>query len=164
MRTANSNTGIVLYTVDAQFAESALRAVSSTRSTRLATSLIKVMNAVEKNDCSVLVTDISADNARLQKIISALKQLRPELVTIVVSDSGDTTDMVQLINHGQIFRFLKKPVMPERFKAAIEAAIDKSTELRTNPDTTRRHKVSTAQIDVRANDSLDVTLRRNGLY
>ena len=151
--------GIVLYTVDSLFAESALRTLSATRSTTLATSLIKVMRAIEHHRCGILVTDISGNSARLQRIISALKQVRPELVTIAVSDTRDTTEMVELINHGQIFRYIQKPVSPERLKAAVEDASAKSIELQDSPGAVRRHAVAAPLPGPSAADTLSQVLR-----
>lgn len=151
--------GIVLYTVDSLFAETALRTLSANRSTTLATSLIKVMRAIEQHRCGILVTDISGNSARLQRIISALKQVRPELVTIAVSDTRDTTEMVELINHGQVFRYLQKPISPERLRAAVEDASAKSLELQNNPGALRRHTVAAPMAGPSAADTLGQVLR-----
>ena len=160
---ARKDLGVVVYTVDAQFAETALRALSKERSTTLATSLIKVMDALERNRCGVLVTDISTNGARLQKIIAALKQLRPALVTIVVSDTRDTTDMVNLINRGQIFRYLQKPVTDRRLHSEIEAASAKSIELETDPAAASRHVVALPTGAVGAAATLDLALQQTGV-
>lgn len=158
---ATRELGVVLYTVDAVFAETAIRALSSQRSTTLATSLIKVMRALEKTQPGVLVTDISTNGPRLQKIVSALKQLRPDLVTIVVSDTSDTTDMVNLINHGQVFRYLQKPVQAQSFISAVDAAARKSMELKTNPASAVRHSVIPTSPSASASDTLRSALRGN---
>ncbi len=151
--------GVVLYTVDSLFAETALRTLSANRSTTLATSLIKVMRAIEQHRCGILVTDISGNSARLQRIISALKQVRPELVTIAVSDTRDTTEMVELINHGQVFRYLRKPVSPEQLSAAVKDASAKNLELQNNPGALRRHTVAAPIAGPSAADTLDQVLR-----
>lgn len=158
---SSKDVGIVLYTVDSLFAETALRALSTVRNTTLATSLIKVMRAIEQQRCGVLVTDISGNCARLQRIVSALKQVRPELVTIAVSDSRDTTEMVRLINHGQVFRYIRKPVSPEQLRTAIEAASIKNIELRKNPSLARRHAVTAPPTAPSAADTLSRVLREN---
>lgn len=161
-RATKQELGVVLYTVDSVFAETAIRALSAKRNTTLATSLINVMTALEKTQPGILVTDISTNGARLQKILSALKQLRPDLVTVVVSNSSDTTDMVNLINHGQIFRYLQKPVAAGTLIEAIDAAAVKSLELRTNPDAMRRHSVVPASPTLTPVGSLQRALRGNG--
>ena len=133
--------GVVVYTVCAEFAETAIRTLAADRSTILATSLIKVMETIEKRLAGVLITDYTSNSARLQRMIGALKQYLPELVTIVVSDDRDTTDMINLINYGQIFRYIVRPVSPEQLRHDIDAAVVKHLSLRSRPDEIRRHTV-----------------------
>lgn len=138
---ASSNVGVALYTVDSAFAESAIRAVSPRRSVDLATSLINVMRTIEKGDVGVLVTDISRQTSRLQRIIGALKQMCPELVTIVVTNSRDSTEMIRLINYGQVYRHVVKPIDQDPFVADVEAAVAKHLDLQSHPESVLRHSV-----------------------
>lgn len=133
--------GVVIFTVDPTFAEIAIRAVSADRDTILATSLTKVALAIERNHAGVLLTDFTSKSAVLQKIISALKQSLPELVTIVASDSRDTTDMISLINRGQIFRYVLKPIDASHIRDDITAAAVKHLQLLKNPEMAKRHRV-----------------------
>ncbi len=133
--------GVVFFTVDSVFAETAMRAVSSDRSTVLATTLVKVAQAIEQQHAGVLVTDFTTNSAVLQKMIGALKQHLPELVTIVISGSRDTTDMINLINYGQVFRYILKPVEPDRLRQDINAAAIRHLYLLDNPELVKRHQV-----------------------
>lgn len=133
--------GVVLYTVDANFAENAIRAISPERRTTLATSLVKVIHELRHERIGVLVTDVTSNDTRLQGIIATLKRYVPELVTVVVSDSLDSSDMIHLINCGQIYRYLLKPVAPTRLRTEISAAAAKHLALRDNRDLVQRHTV-----------------------
>ncbi len=143
----NSNTlgvkdvGVAIFTVDSDFASTALRAISADRDTILATTLVRVAEAIEQQNAGVLVTDFTTNNAMLQKMIGALKQHMPELVTIVVSSGRDTTDMINLINYGQVFRYVLKPVEPEQLRADINAAVIRHLYLLNNPESAKRHQV-----------------------
>ena len=125
--TAVKDVGVVVFTVDSEFAATAIRAVSAERTTVLATTLVKVAQAIEEQNAGVLVTDFTTNNTILQKIIGALKQHMPELVTIVVSDGRDTTDMINLINYGQVFRYVLKPLEPEQLRGDVNAAVHSSS-------------------------------------
>lgn len=141
-RTKHSkDVGVVVYTMDSVFAESAIRTISSKRSTLLATSLIRAMRALEEDSSGVLITDITTEFARLQRIIGALKQCVPELVTVVVSDSRDSNNMISLINYGQVFRYEQKPVAPNRLLQDIDDASVKHVNLCDHPDLANRHTV-----------------------
>ena len=139
--------GVVVYTVDSVFAETAIRTISSERNTMLATSLIKAMQALERDSSGILITDITTDFARLHRIIGALKQHVPDLVTIVVSDTRDSNNMVSLINYGQVFRYELKPVAPKQLRVDINAAAIKHVTLRNDPSQENRHSVEELPLD-----------------
>ncbi len=134
--------GVVIYTVDSVFAETAIRTISSERSTLLATSLIRAMRALEEDTSGVLITDITTEFGTLQRIISALKQYVPELVTVVVSDNRDSNNMISLINYGQVFRYEQKPVAPNLLLKDIDAAAIKHVNLCDNPNLANHHTVA----------------------
>ena len=71
----------------------------------------------------VLVTDVSEDKATIQAMTARLKEHVPELVTIAVSQHRDVLDMVWLINHGQIFRFLRKPFSAGRMRDQLAGGV-----------------------------------------
>ncbi len=133
--------GIAVFTVDSDFASTAIRSLSNDRNIILATTLVKVAHAIEEQNAGVLVTDFTTNNAMLQKMIGTLKKYMPELVTIVVSNGRDTTDMINLINYGQVFRYVLKPIEPEQLRGDINAAVIRHLYLRNNPDSAKRHQV-----------------------
>ena len=133
--------GIVIFTVDSDFASAAIRATSMDKNTILATTLVKVARAIEEQHAGVLVTDFTTNNTMLQKMIGTLKQFMPHLVTIVASNGRDTTDMINLINYGQVFRYVLKPVEPEDLRVDINAAVSQHLYLLSNPDAAKRHQV-----------------------
>lgn len=136
-----SNVGVVIFTIDSDFATTAFRAASTDRNAILATTLVKVAQAIERENAGVLVTDYTTNNSIIKKIVAALKQRMPHLVTIVVSDGRDTTDMISLINYGQVFRYVLKPVEPEQLRSDINAAVIHHLYLLHNPESAKRHQV-----------------------
>jgi len=133
--------GVVIFTIDSDFATTAFRAASADRNAILATTLVKVAQAIEQQNAGVLVTDYTTNNSIIKKIVAALKQRMPHLVTIVVSDGRDTTDMISLINYGQVFRYVLKPVKPEQLRRDIDAAVVRHLYLLHNPESAKRHQV-----------------------
>ncbi len=133
--------GVVVFTVDSQFAKLVIGAVSADRSTILATTLARAAHAFEQYDVGVLVTDYTTQSAVLQKILSTLKKYLPELVTIVVSGDSDTTDMINLINHGQVFRYLLKPLNPQNLRNDINAAAIRYMQVRKSPELAKRYLI-----------------------
>lgn len=139
--TAMTDIGVVVFTVDSDFASTAIRAMNASGNTILATTLVKVARAIQEQNAGVLVTDFTTNNTMLQKMIGALKKFMPELVTIVVSNGRDTTDMINLINYGQVFRYVLKPLEPEQLRSDINAAVIQHLYLTNNPDSAKRHEV-----------------------
>ena len=140
-RAAINKVGVVVFTIDSDFAASVVRSMPADRTTVVATTLLKVAQAIEEQNAGVLITDFTQNKVTLQKIIGALKQYRPELVTIAVSDGRDTTDMINLINYGQVFRYLLKPLEPDALFNDINAAVVRHLYLVNNPDAVKRHGV-----------------------
>lgn len=153
---AFSRVGVVFFTVDPEFAETAMRAASGERTVALATTLAKVAETIEKKEAGVLVTDFTANSSVLQRMLGTLKQLMPELVTIVASNSRDTTDMISLINHGQVFRYILKPIEPKKLMYEINAASIKHLDLAQSPELAKRHRV----VDMSRDDKPEETLNK----
>ena len=137
-----NDVSVVVFTVDSEFAATAIRALSTDRDTVLATTLVKVAEAIQQQNAGVLVTDFTSNKAILQKIIAALKKYMPQLVTIVVSSGRDTTDMINLINFGQVFRYVLKPIDPDQLRSDINAAVIRHLYLLNNPESAKRHEVN----------------------
>jgi len=151
-----NDVGVVIFTIDSEFAATAIRSVSAERTMVIATTLVKVAQAIEEQHAGVLVTDFTTNNAILQKIIGALKKHMPQLVTIVVSGGRDTTDMINLINYGQVFRYVLKPIEPEQLRGDINAAVIRHLYLLNNPESAKRHQV----IDTPRSGESSTTLNR----
>ena len=139
--TSLSDVGVAVFTVNPNFAESAIRTISADRSALVATTLVKVAEILEERAAGVLVTDFTSDIGLLQNMIGTLKQHMPELVTIVVSESRDTSDMINLINYGQVFRYVEKPIDPQTMRTDVNAAALKHLQLLEYPELVQRHQV-----------------------
>jgi len=70
----------------------------------------------------VLVLKIWKNTPETIQIISILKQIRPELQTIVVAKQSDSDFISELINVGQIFRYFSYPCDPLVLEESIEQA------------------------------------------
>lgn len=136
-----NDVGVVVFTIDSEFATTVISAASSERNTVLATTLTKVAQAIAQQNTGVLVTDFTTNKTTLQKIIGVLKKYMPELVTIVVSSGRDTTDMINLINYGQVYRYVLKPIEPEQLRKEIQSAAIHHLCLLNSPDSAKRHEV-----------------------
>ncbi len=150
------NVGVVVFTGDRPFGESVHEIISGDRQVTLAKSLQEVADVLGQRQAGVLVTDATADINLLQRIIGALKQHLPELVTIVVSESRDAEDMINLINYGQVYRYVVKPVDALKLRTDINAAVLKHLQLLNHPELIQRHQV----LDLAQGNASSATLNR----
>jgi DNA-binding NtrC family response regulator len=133
--------GIVVFSMDAEVIETVQKAVRGRLPVYTAGNIVQVVKCLTEQRPGVLVTDVSQDKATIQSMTARLKEHLPQLVTIAVSQHRDVLDMVWLINHGQIFRFLRKPLSAGRTAISLQAALQHHRQLLKNPDLVKRHEV-----------------------
>jgi DNA-binding NtrC family response regulator len=140
--------GIVVFSVDNEVVDVVQKAVRGRLPVYTAGNIVQVVKYLTEHRPGVLVTDVSTDKATIQAMTARLKEHLPQLVTIAVSQHRDVLDMVWLINHGQIFRFLRKPLSAGRTAISLQAALQHHRLLLKNPELAKRHEV-----DATAGDS-----------
>lgn len=136
-----SHNGVIVFSADENIIDSVRKAAGARFPVYVASNIVQVVKVLTENRPGVLVTDITQDRNTIQAMTGRLKQHLPELVTIIVSEHRDALDMIWLINHGQIFRFLRRPVSPGRCAVSVQAALQHHEALRVNPLLARRHTV-----------------------
>jgi DNA-binding NtrC family response regulator len=139
-----SGLGIVVFSSDNEVIDIVQKSVRGRLPVYNAGNIVHVVKILTEHRPGVLVTDVSEDKATIQSMTARLKEHLPQLVTIAVSQHRDVLDMVWLINHGQIFRFLRKPLSAGRCAISLQAALQHHRMLLKNPDLVRRHEVDAA--------------------
>jgi DNA-binding NtrC family response regulator len=133
--------GIVVFSMDNEVVDVVNKAVRGRLPVYNAGNIVQVVKCLTEQKPGVLVTDVSEDKATIQSMTARLKEHLPQLVTIAVSQHRDVLDMVWLINHGQIFRFLRKPLSAGRTAISLQAALQHHRQLLKNPELAKRHEV-----------------------
>jgi DNA-binding NtrC family response regulator len=133
--------GIVVFSSDNDVIDTVQKAVRGRLPVYSAGNIVHIVKILTEHRPGVLVTDVSEDKATIQSMTARLKEHLPELVTIAVSQHRDVLDMVWLINHGQIFRFLRKPLSAGRCAISLQAALQHHRMLLKNPELVKRHEV-----------------------
>ena len=110
-----------------------------------ATTLERALEALSDRRVGVMITDITVDSAELETLTKTLKAEVPELVTIIASERSDAHTLISLINEGQIYRFLLKPVSAGQCRLWLTSAIRKFEELAGNGESTARYKVDATE-------------------
>jgi serine/threonine-protein kinase len=132
---------ILLVDDDPTMADLLRQAVAADRRIFQATNLADAIELLNSENIGVIVSDTRVDHMDTTRLLKMLKLNHPHLVTVVFSDEKDAADLVALINQGQIYRFVPKPVKLGYLKIVIESAQAKHLQLKDNPDFAQRHAV-----------------------
>lgn len=71
-------------------------------------------------------------------LLTALRQHHPSLVAIVLTSRADAGLGIELINRGQIYRFLSKPISEGMLRGSVNLAVRRFDILQKNPEQTLR--------------------------
>ncbi|MFZ5511858.1 MAG: response regulator [Pseudomonadota bacterium] len=112
-----------------------------------ARNLAQAVAALSDQDVGVLVSETQVGSVDVTRLLKLLKQQHPEIVTVVITEQKDADEVIGLINQGQIYRFIPKPIKPGLFKLVIASAALKRRQLARHPDFARRHAVEGIALD-----------------
>jgi len=94
-----------------------------------------------RENIGLVITELNVDGEDATTTIKTLKRYQPNVVTVVVTGYRDNVALIELINQGQIYRFLPKPVSRGLFGRSIQSALHHHRRLRAAPQLHRRHSV-----------------------
>lgn len=100
-----------------------------------------VVAANTRKNIGVAIVELSVDPKGALQTINLLKQARPELITIALTDQFDAYTAIDLINQGQVFKYLTKPIELTSFQKTVQNAFKRHYFLKKNKVATRRYKV-----------------------
>lgn len=106
-----------------------------------ATSMDAAVSHLEKEAIGVVISDTRVKDNAVVSLISTLKQHRPELVSVILTERADAGSAIELINQGQIYRFITKPIHDSQAKIAINSAQKQHQRLAQSPELTQRYEV-----------------------
>ncbi|MEM9622070.1 MAG: response regulator [Pseudomonadota bacterium] len=81
------------------------------------------LDLLGKHNIGVLVTDVSASERDIKRLSTQVRMITPDIVIIVASDRSDANVLIQMINSGQVFRFLLKPLQAGQCKIWLRSAV-----------------------------------------
>lgn len=109
---------------------------------RFASSPERALQVLEKHETGVVISETAGQHGDFTALIKALKQYHPHIATVVVTDRANANVAIDLINEGQVFRLLLKPVRMGSCRLSVDAAVGRYWQLKQNPAATRRYIVA----------------------
>lgn len=106
-----------------------------------AASVESAVGLLEREKIGVVISDTRVDDNPIVNLIGTLKQHHPELVSVILTDQADASSAINLINQGQIYRYVVKPVQSTQCKIAVTSAIKQHQKLAQNPELLPRFEV-----------------------
>ena len=137
----NRPVDIVVLSKDEKLREAVTEAMAGEAVVHSVFFLDEAMELMTTDPIGVLVTDLAVNEHEVNLMTRELKQYAPELVTILASERSDANLLIDLINHGQVFRFLLKPIHSAQCRIWLRSATAKHKELLASPDALLRHVV-----------------------
>jgi eukaryotic-like serine/threonine-protein kinase len=109
-----------------------------------AANLDAALEAIQKQEIAVVITDVESGQEQLLAMLKILKQEYPGIQTIVATKASDSELVIELINQAQIFRFLNKPVNVRLLKNHVLAALQRYLTYKQVPKLAEAHRVQSA--------------------
>lgn len=106
-----------------------------------AATLGEAVKILDETEVGVIVSDTRVGSVDATRLIRMLKARQPEIVSVMLSRESDAETITSLINQGQIYRYVPKPIRPGYMRLVISSALNKHRQMRNNPDIARRHQV-----------------------
>ncbi|MGH8459328.1 MAG: response regulator, partial [Nevskiales bacterium] len=106
-----------------------------------ATTLQEAVGLLERERIAVVISDTRVQDSPVIGLISALKQQRPEVVSVILTERADADAAIGLINQGQIYRFITKPIHDGQCKIMVGSALRQHNRLTQNPVLHQRYEV-----------------------
>lgn len=121
-----------------------------------AATLEEAYDYLANNDIGVCITDINISGENIAPIIFTLKQDAPHLVVLVQTQFQDAHLLIDLINKGQVYRCLPKPMRASLLEVSVNRAFRHYNSLKASPELLKRHEV---EVDPNDRVSIDLSSR-----
>jgi serine/threonine-protein kinase len=93
-----------------------------------AQELNDAVKLLSRHPVGVLITDLATSETEVLKISATVREVVPEMVIVLASDRSDANVLIQLINSGQVFRFLLKPLQAGQCRIWLSSALRRFAE------------------------------------
>lgn len=109
--------------------------------THWAKNLDEALQILDGQKIAILISDVQLAGEDITASIKVLKEYRANILTVILTAFQDTKTLIGLINQGQIYRFLPKPIHETLLSKSLTAAIRHHQTLQMAPDLSICHAV-----------------------
>jgi len=91
----------------------------------LGRSVTDALRIAANERVAILVTELSLGDQDLSSMLNALKKSHPELLTIILSRFRDTPRLIEMVNAGQIYRYIGKPLNRNALATSLVSSLER---------------------------------------
>ena len=139
---AGNHVDVLVLTKDEEFLGTIRDSARGLHNVHYANTPTQAEKIVAGHKVGVLVTDAAMVGSNIEALTQDLRKSVPRLVAIAAGRRDDGEMLMELINRGQVYRFLLKPVSPGRARLAIEASVKHHLEAPESAFKGKAHQVA----------------------
>ncbi len=83
----------------------------------------EALEILAKQPIHIIIADMKMPGIDGLKLLTMVKDMYPDIIRMVISGYTQYSQLIPCINHGEVFRFITKPLHPEELKGSINEAI-----------------------------------------
>ena len=95
--------------------------------------LEKAFSLLSTEEIAVVISEVKVAGVDITEPLKTLKQYNPNILTLVLTSFQDTKTLIDLINQGQIYRFLPKPIMQKNARTGYSVLDSSLSGFTGNP-------------------------------
>jgi len=152
--------GILVIDDDADAVEAVRDIVGPSHPVLHARSMDAATTMVSSQPVGVIVSELSVGGESVTTLLKVIKVEHPEIVTIVMTPFQDTSVLIGLINQGQVYRFLPKPIRRGPLGMNLASALRHHRSLLKAPVLRQAHVVE----EIRQTEESGVAQRLRGVF
>lgn len=142
---ARENAGVLVIEDDPETQARLREILGGHYQVRFATTADRALQLLEQHETGVVISEAETSAGDWTQLIKVLKRYHPEIPTVVITDRANAQLAIDLINEGQVYRMLLKPVRMGTCRLSVESAIGHYWQLKKNPQALRRFAVVDAK-------------------
>jgi serine/threonine-protein kinase len=135
---ARSAVGVLVIESDAAVQQRLREILQPYYKVNFANSAERALQIMEQQETAVVISETQAGRNDLTGLLKALKLHHPHIATVVLTERANAQTAIELINEGQVYRMLLKPVRMGTCRLSVDSAIGRYWQLKQNPQAARR--------------------------
>ena len=135
--------GVLVLDNDAHAFDAVNKIFKAERPVYAANSVHQAIDLLSEKEIGVILTDIEIKGEDTTDFVKLLKQQYPLIMTIVQTAAVDADMAIRLINQGQVFRYLRKPVSESLLSLSIKSGLRFYKANKEKPELLQRQIVDT---------------------